>query len=69
MTLCTHYVCRCARACELAEMADRAADPRTSLRLLVSAIVVHEQQVECRIDWAAGKRPGAEPSPKDSLGA
>jgi hypothetical protein len=45
---CEHYVCRCARAAELAEMYDRTGDGR----LLREAVDVHEQQVECRLPIA-----------------
>jgi hypothetical protein len=41
---CTHYECRCQRAVELSAMAERTG--RTDL--LVAAIGVHEQEVECR---------------------
>lgn len=42
---CDHYACRCARAAELAAIADRLNDPR----MLADAIAVHEQLVECRL--------------------
>jgi hypothetical protein len=45
---CEHYVCRCARAAELAAMYDRTGDGR----LLREAIGVHGQQVECRLPIA-----------------
>lgn len=48
---CTHYECRCARAHELAVMADRTGNGR----LLREAIDVHDQEVECRLQsdpWA-----------------
>lgn len=41
---CTHYACRCARAAELAEMADRYGGPS----LLIDAISVHDSYVPCR---------------------
>ena len=43
-TKCEHYDCRCARAAELAEMADRTGDAS----LLAQATEVHSQEVECR---------------------
>jgi len=44
MTLCEHYECRCARAHELALIADRTGD----VRYLTQAIEVHSQKVCCR---------------------
>lgn len=44
MTQCDHYACRCARADELAQMADRTGN----VRWLVEAIGVHGTRVECR---------------------
>lgn len=41
---CTHYACRCARANELAIMAERSG--RNDL--LFEALKVHEQEVLCR---------------------
>jgi len=43
---CTHYVCRCARAHELAVMGERRNDPR----LLAEAIAVHSRPVTCRLE-------------------
>jgi hypothetical protein len=42
--MCKHYACRCARAAELAQMAERTG--RTEL--LVDAVAVHSQRVQCR---------------------
>ena len=42
--LCTHYVCRCARANELAIIASITGQGR----FLLEAIEVHSQQVRCR---------------------
>lgn len=41
---CTHYDCRCARALELAQLADRTGDAR----YLRDAIDAHDQEVRCR---------------------
>jgi hypothetical protein len=41
---CQHYACRCARAAELAAMAERPGHGH----LLLAAIAVHSQEVECR---------------------
>lgn len=51
---CAHYACRCARAAELAELADRTGNPRH----LAAAVDVHrlEELVECRAEL----RPYAE---------
>jgi hypothetical protein len=48
--MCTHYACRCARAAELAAMADVKGDSR----LLLEAIAVHSQEVECRQQVVTG---------------
>src|SRR5215831_14363349 len=53
---CTHYLCRCARAAELAEMSDRATDPGVARRLLAAAIAVHTQDVRCRAVYVARGR-------------
>jgi len=45
---CTHYACRCARAAELAAMAERHDLPGSG-RLLQDAIDVHDQTVRCRM--------------------
>ena len=42
---CTHYVCRCARAEELAQMADATGDGR----YLRQAIEAHSRAVPCRV--------------------
>ena len=47
---CTHYACQCARARELAAMADRSGDPR----LMYEAANVGE--VECRMQTPKGER-------------
>jgi hypothetical protein len=41
---CEHYSCRCARAAELAALADSSGENR----YLFDAIQVHSQQVTCR---------------------
>lgn len=41
---CEHYGCRCARANELAVMAERTGDNT----LLAQALEVHDQRVTCR---------------------
>lgn len=41
---CSHYACRCARAAELAALADRTGD----VRHLAEAIAVHGRSVPCR---------------------
>lgn len=46
MKHCTHYACRCARAEELAAMADRTGN----MKFLAEAIAVHSQTVRCRED-------------------
>jgi hypothetical protein len=43
--LCEHYACRCARAAELAAMYDRTGKGK----LLLQAVQVHDQKVECRL--------------------
>lgn len=52
MTRCEHYVCRCARAEELSQMADRVEARHgvtsLSMRLRSEAVMVHEQWVVCR---------------------
>lgn len=56
---CTHYLCRCARAAELAAMADRADRHQTGqgARLLAEAVAAHGQEVECRVTCdLCGKR-------------
>jgi hypothetical protein len=46
MKLCTHYACRCARAAELALIADRTDDAR----YLAEAIDCHSRgKVRCRL--------------------
>ncbi len=44
MNRCTHHACRCARADELARIADRTGEAR----YLAEAVAVHSQEVECR---------------------
>jgi hypothetical protein len=44
MARCTHHTCRCARANELALIADRTGEAR----YLAEATAVHSQEVECR---------------------
>lgn len=46
--MCQHYECRCARAAELAQMADRAMNLRAANDLLLQAVGIHSQQVICR---------------------
>lgn len=46
MMLCEHYYCRCMRAEELAQIADRTG----SARYLIDAIGVHSQRVTCRLE-------------------
>ena len=46
---CTHYACRCARAAQLAAMADRPGQGH----LLLQAIGVHAGEVECRLPWTS----------------
>ena len=41
---CQHYACRCARAAELAAMADTTGNAE----LLAAAVAVHTQNVRCR---------------------
>lgn len=53
MNLCEHHYCRCMRAAELAAMSDRTR--RGSL--MVEAVHVHSQQVQCRMP-PEPKRPG-----------
>lgn len=48
MILCEHHACRCARAAELAAMADRALTPALAGWLLAEAIRVHSEPVPCR---------------------
>lgn len=40
---CTHHACRCARAAELAAIADRTGE----VRFLVEALSIHESEVWC----------------------
>jgi hypothetical protein len=54
--LCDHYACRCARAAELADIADRTGNGR----YLVEAIGAHGQQVPCRLE----AKPLARPAPR-----
>jgi hypothetical protein len=63
---CTHYACRCARARELALMADRTGDPR----LMYEAANLGE--VECRERLAplwSGDPPGSLCSPSPQGGS
>lgn len=52
---CEHYACRCARAAELAAIADRTGDAR----YLAEAIAVHHAKVTCRNDPCPDESPGA----------
>lgn len=53
MQLCEHYACRCARAEELSQIADRIESTTGvtvySNRLRLDAVDVHEQLVRCRM--------------------
>lgn len=52
---CEHHACRCARAAELAAMADSTGNAA----LLAEAVKVHSQRVRCRTPeaqkWESGK--------------
>jgi hypothetical protein len=43
--ICEHYICRCARAAELAEISERTGEAR----YVLEAIAVHHEAVACRL--------------------
>jgi hypothetical protein len=62
---CIHYACRCARAAELAALADRTGDAR----FLVEAIAVHDRPVTCRaVDDDDGDKRKGEALSEHTLG-